>query len=137
MENHLRLCEMIEDVDNTRAVRERLSTTYGINRTSILAKVENFDVCQCFPQDIMHVLFEGVVPLETKLLLRVLIDEKKFLTLSTLNQRMASFNYGYMDCKNQPSQIARETINGREAKLKQSGNYKIINTVHLGWLHAA
>ena len=113
---------MIEDVDNTPAVRECLSTTYGINRTSILSKVENFDVCQCFPQDIMHILFEGVVPYETKLLLRVLIDEKKFFTLSTLNQRIASFIFGYMDSKNQPSQIARETINGREAKLKQSGN---------------
>ena len=113
---------MIEDVDNTPAVRECLSTTCGINRTSILSKVENFDVCQCFPQDIIHILFEGVVPYETKLLLRVLIDEKNFFTLSTLNQRIASFIFGYMDSKNQPSQIARETINGREGKLKQSGN---------------
>ena len=125
---------MIEDVDNTPAVRERLSTTYGINRTSILSKVENFDVCQCFSQDIMHILFEGVVPYKTKLLLRVLIDEKKFFTLSTLNQRIASFNFGYMDSKNQPSQIARETINGCEAKLKQSGNCKYVKIV---WLQVA
>ena len=112
---------MIEDDQNSCAVRERLSTTYGINRKSVLANVGNFDVCQCFPQDIMHVLFEGVMPYETKLLLRVLLDEKKYLSINDLNQRLDSFDYGYMDSKNKPTLIVRENINCSDAKFKQSG----------------
>ncbi|CAH3115461.1 unnamed protein product [Porites lobata] len=86
-------------------------------------RVANFDVCQCFPEDIMHILFEGVVPYETKRFLKVLIDEKRSLTLKELNHRMESFNYGYMHNKDKPTPIARETLNALEdAKLKQSAS---------------
>ena len=104
LETHLKMCEIIEDDQNSCVVRELLSTTYGINRKSVLVNVGNFDVCQCFPQDIMHVLFEGVMSYETKLLLRVLLDEKKYLSINDLNQRL---DYGYMDSKNKPTLIAR------------------------------
>ena len=42
-------------------------------------------VCQCFSEDIMHILLEGVVPYETKQFLKVLIDETRGLTLKALN----------------------------------------------------
>ena len=120
--DHLRICGMIEDPDNAPQVRDALSTTYGVNGLSVMNGVANFDVCQCFPEDIMHILFEGVVPYETKRFLKVLIDEKRSLTLKELNHRMESFNYGYMHNKDKPTPIARETLNALEdAKLKQSG----------------
>ena len=120
--DHLRICEMIEDPDNAPHVRDTLSTTYGVNGLSVMNRVANFDVCQCFPEDIMHILFEGVVPYETKRFLKVLIDDKRSLTLKELNHRMESFNYGYMHNKDKPTPIARETLNALEdAKLKQSG----------------
>ena len=73
---------------------------------------------QCFPEDIMHILFEGVVPYKTK----VLIDEKRGLTLKALNHPLGIFNYGYMHGKDNPKQIAREGLSALEdAKLKQSG----------------
>ena len=82
-------------------------------------RVDNFDVRHCFPEDIMHILFEGVVPCETNCFLKVLIDEKWSLTLKELNHRMESFNYGYMHNKDKPTPIARETLNALEdAKLK-------------------
>ena len=65
---------MIDDPENTSDVRERLSTTYGVNRRSVLADLTYFDVCKCFPEDVMHILVEGVVPYETKFLLKLLID---------------------------------------------------------------
>ena len=71
-------------------------TTYGVNGLSVMNRLANFDVCQCFPEDIMHILFDGVVPCETKRFLKVLIDEKRRLTLKELNHRMESFNYGYL-----------------------------------------
>ena len=90
---------MIDDPENTSDVRERLSTTYGVNRRSVLDNVKYFDVCKCFPEDVMHILLEGVVPYETKLLLKLLI-ENKCLTVKELNSRMDSFDYGYMNRKN-------------------------------------
>ena len=70
----------------------------------------------------MHILFDGVVRYETKRFLKVLIDEKRSLTLKELTHRMESFNYGYLHNKDKPTPIARETLNALEdAKLKQSG----------------
>lgn len=113
---------MIEDPDNAPHVRDALSTTYGVNGLSVMNRVDNFDVRQCFPEDTMHILFEGVVPYETKRFLKVLIDEKRSLTLKELNHRMEIFNYGYMHYKDKPTPIARETLNALEdAELKQSG----------------
>ena len=122
---------MIEDPDNAPHVSDALSTTYGVNGLSVMNQVANFDVCQCFPEDIMHLLFEGVVPYATKQCLKVLIDEKRCLTLRELNNRLESFNYGYMNNKNKPTPIARETLNALDdAKLKQSGKlmYSLVNS---------
>ena len=64
------------------------SVTSGIKSRSPLNKIDFFHVANSqLPQDIMHVLFEGVIPLETKLMLEVFIFEKYF-TLSFLNDRI-------------------------------------------------
>lgn len=124
------MCSCIEDQDNAKNIRDQLSTTYGVNRLSVLDKVEHFDVCKCMPEDIMHILLEGLVPYETKLMLKQLIDESRCFTLKELNQRIESFDYGYMNKKNKPTAITRETINGlTEAKLKQSGILLVYLTI--------
>ena len=41
------------------------STTHGVNGLSVMNRLATFDVCQCFPEDIMHIIFDGVVPCET------------------------------------------------------------------------
>ena len=89
----------------------------------MLDNVEHFDVCQCMPEDIMHILLEGLVPYETKSLLKVLIDERTcLLTLKELNHRIDIYDYGYMNKKNKPTATTRETINVlTDVKLKQSG----------------
>ncbi|XP_028419229.1 uncharacterized protein LOC114544960, partial [Dendronephthya gigantea] len=123
LDNHRQICACIEDEDNALNIREQLSTTYGVNRLSVLDKVQHFDVCICMPEDIMHILLEGLVPYETKLMLKYLIDESRCITLKELNRRMENFDYGYMNKKNKPTAITRETINGvTEAKLKQSAS---------------
>ena len=87
-------------------------------------RVDNFDVRKCFPEDTMHILFDGVVPYETKRFLKMLIDEKRSLTIKELTHRMKSFNYGYLHNKDKLTPIARETLNVlKDAKLKQSGNF--------------
>lgn len=115
---------MIDDQSNSANVRARLSTTYGINGLSVLQSIRYFNVCQCFPEDIMHILFEGIVPYETKLVLKYLIDDRRCFTLKQFNELLESFSFGYMNEKSRPSPLTRETLNCvRDAKLKQSGKY--------------
>ena len=134
LEEHLELCNQIEDPDNSKAVRDALSTTYGINNKSVLCSLAYFDVCKCFPEDIMHILFEGIVPYETKIFLKYMIDERRYITLKHLNQVVDSFDFGYMNKKDRPTPLTRETINATtDAKLKQSGKMTCMlwySTVH-------
>ena len=58
----MEICNLIEDPANSRVVKENLSATYDIKDLSVLNSVAHFDVCECFPEDIMHILFEGIVP---------------------------------------------------------------------------
>ncbi len=78
------------------------SVTYGINAVSPLNAINNFHVANSqIPQDVMHVLFEGVLPLETKLLIGSLISDK-YITLDFLNQRISHFIYGRNEARNKP-----------------------------------
>ena len=65
------------------------SITYGINYRSSLNTIKGFHVANSqLPQDIMHILLEGVLPLELKLLLSVLTCTKKLFSLTLLNDRI-------------------------------------------------
>ena len=75
-------------------------------------------VTECFPQDAMHVLLEGVVPHEFTLFLRYALD-KKYFTLSELNSQIEHFHYNYHEIKDKPSPIQKEAIQGT----KKIGQY--------------
>lgn len=115
---------MIEDLDNVFYVRDIFFIIYGVNGFSVMNRVVNFDVCQCFFEDIMYIFFEGVVFYEIKQFLKVFIDEKCGLIFKVLNYRLESFNYGYMYSKDKLILIVREILNVLEdVKLKQSGQF--------------
>ena len=79
------------------------STTYGINYRNTLNDISFFHVAAGqLPQDIMHVLYEGVFPMEVKLLLTKFIYGDKFITLMMLNERISNFTYGRNERKNKP-----------------------------------
>lgn len=61
------------------------SITYGIRCRSALNRINDFHVVDHLPQDIMHVLFEGVVPYELSLLLTDLLT---FVDTSLLTNSM-------------------------------------------------
>ena len=52
--------------------------SYGINRRSILEDVPGFSVINGLPHDVMHDIFEGVVPYELKLLLCHCVQQRYF-----------------------------------------------------------
>lgn len=56
-------------------LRSHFSTTFGVNRRSILEDVPGFSVVTGLPHDIMHDLYKGVVKHELKLSLTYCIDK--------------------------------------------------------------
>ena len=97
------------------------STTYGLNYPSPLKQIHEFHVANSqLPQDIMHVLFEGVIPKEIKLMLHAFIS-KNYFTLHVLNSRIKSFTYGRREYRNKlPKDFTADHLS-RSEKLPLSG----------------
>lgn len=68
LDKHIRQCGEIEKA-KTDMLRNSLRTTYGINRRNRLVDFPAFDMIQQTPQNIMHIIMEGVAPLKIKCML--------------------------------------------------------------------
>lgn len=97
------------------------SITYGINYESPLNEIENFHVINQLPQDIMHVLLEGVIPYEISLLLTKFIVYQKYFSADHLNDRIACFSYSIQEARDKPSPIKGSIFTSRYPQLNQSG----------------
>ncbi len=62
-----------------------------------------------FPPDVLHDLFEGVIPVELSLCLKSLIS-KGFITFDALNDCIQSFPYKYSDKENKPHKIPKASF---------------------------
>ena len=86
------------------------------------------------PQDLMHILFEGVVPFEIKLMLKTFIYEKRFFDLDLLNSRLSSFKYGRNESRTKPPKdFDRKKIAG-DSSLGLSGyscKIFLVNLYHI------
>ncbi len=80
------------------------STIYGITHNSPLNELSNFHVVDQLPQEVMHILLEGVVPYELSLMLASFIDQK-YLVVELFNDRITCFAYSTQEAKNIPSPI--------------------------------
>lgn len=79
------------------------SITYGINYESPLNKIHGFHVANTqLPQDVMHILLEGTLPLELKLMLSSFIRNKHYFTIEFLNDRISNFDYSSSEARNKP-----------------------------------
>lgn len=113
------------------------SVTYGINSISCLNKIKHFHVANFqMPQDVMHVILEGILPLETGLMLASFIGDN-FFTLELLNDRIENFSYSRTEARNKPRKpFNKAHLIGPKPKLHLSGlfyesqiqhvNYKLI-----------
>lgn len=99
------------------------SIAYGLNYRSPLNAIEHFHVANSqLPQDVMHVLLEGVIPLEMKLMLNVFIYKKKYFSLQFLNERIKSFPYGREESRSKaPKPIDRTHLTTPGGRLRLSG----------------
>lgn len=98
------------------SLEKHYSTTYGINRLSILEEIPEFSVTNNLPHDIMHDLFEGVVPHHMALLLTHCVNQKYF-TISELNHRINGFDFIH----SKPIEVDSRVCTG-ELKVKQSAS---------------
>ena len=98
-------------------LHDHYSTNFGINRLSKLEEVPGFSVINGLPHDIMHDLFEGIVPYELKLLICHCVHEKYF-TIKVLNERINAYDFG----SNTPTQIDVHLITTPSAKIRQSAS---------------
>lgn len=86
------------------------SVTYGIRFDSPLNDLKGFHVVNNMPHDIMHVLFEGVLPYEVTLLIRQLIVQEKLFSLEELNNCVQSFLFSTLEAKDIPSPLKSQAL---------------------------
>ena len=97
------------------------SVTYGVNYISALNRLQDFHVCNNqLPQDIMHIILEGVVPYTMKAMLHSYISVKRYFTLYDVNQRILHFKYSRAESKSKPTEISSHSLRD-EGSLHQSG----------------
>lgn len=94
-----------------------LSHCFGVKRQCALtSKLKFFHVLSGYPPDLLHDLFEGIVPQELALCLSVLM-KKKYFTLTLLNYLIRQFPYKWTDKVDSPQPIplnfsARKSVGG-------------------------
>lgn len=110
-ESHFEQCALL-----TGPLSSHYSTSYGVNRLSILEEVPEFSVTSGLPHDIMHDLFEGVVPNHMSLLICHCV-RNKFFSVEELNGRIHAFDY----LNDRPISIDLN-ICCSESKVKQSAS---------------
>ena len=94
----------LKHLDFLTGAAAHFSKTYVVNTRSALLDVQHFDMFGGgLAHDAMHDLFEGVAPLEVKLLLSHYIAAHLF-TLNEYNDRLLHFNFGYSE-KDKPIPI--------------------------------
>ena len=108
---HFEQCALL-----TGPLSAHYSTSYGINRLSILEEIPEFSVTSGLPHDILHDLFEGVVPHHMTLLLCHCVNNKLF-TIDELNERIGAFEF----LNNRLSEIDRKLCHS-ESKVRQSAS---------------
>lgn len=77
-------------------------------------ELPEFDVTQQLPQDLMHVLLEGIFPLHLEQLLQYVVQVSGLLTLNQINSRISAFPYAYFNDKPGP-------LNGFDPQGTQTG----------------
>jgi len=96
-------CSEIENA--TGEFQNNLKITYGINRRSPLCRLPDFNIVTQLPQDIMHILFEGTVQYELRLVLKELIYTQKIVSLDSVNSSISNHLYGYSEISSKPPPI--------------------------------
>ena len=117
-------CKRLMDPTISSAERQHYSVTYGINRESKIANAEGFNITEQLPEDIMHILLEGIAPVHLGLFLKEILINNPALSVEAFNHKVKSFNYSYFESAAKPSYLIRDHIND-DLTGKQTGTIKM------------
>lgn len=115
LRNKARLESQYERMENFPALAKHYSVNYGLVRRSILGEFPGFDITEQLPQDLMHILLEGVMPYVVKCMLQHYIAEH-LITIELINSRIMEFRYGYSQVKDKPEPINPESLTNKPGK---------------------
>ena len=93
-------------------------SNYGVRCSSPFDVLRSFEAVDSLPPDIMHDLFEGVIPLTIKLVIDFLLNQN-CMTKESFQNAMQCFTFGQNDCKNKPA----AWINGSSCSLPASQSW--------------
>jgi len=110
-----RLESQFSRMENIPELAKHFSVNYGLDRRSILTEFPGFKITEQLPQDLMHVLLEGVIPYVVKFLLQHYIAED-LITIHQINARLMEFQYGYSQVKDKPEPINPESLTDKPGK---------------------
>ena len=108
--NHFQQCLKLSG-----PLKDHYSTSFGINRLSVLEEIPHFSVINGLPHDIMHDLYEGIVPYHLKILLCHCVQQKYF-TIDKVNERITLYDF----IGDQPSLIDPKLASSRAMNIRQS-----------------
>ncbi|KAL2078827.1 hypothetical protein ACEWY4_006697 [Coilia grayii] len=80
----------------------------GVKSECLLNSLRYFHTIDNFAVDVMHDILEGVAQLEVKLILKYIAE--KSISFKEINQRIQSFNYGYIERRNQPPAVKLDDL---------------------------
>ena len=84
-ESYERQLDEIFDPDITQKFRKQLQSKYGINRRCCFSVLKYFDPTMIFSHDVMHVCDKGILNLETRLFLEILVFDKEIVSIDQIN----------------------------------------------------
>lgn len=117
-------CGLIEE----GPLHDEDSTTYGINYRSVLNELDNFHAASQLPQDVMHVLLEGLIPYEISLMLYNFVTDERYLSSDQLNDRIDCFPYSSQESKDKPTPIKPQVFTSVKATVTQSCKFMLYYT---------
>lgn len=89
--------QVSEVLENPHLVKE-----YGVKGPCVLSNnLEHFHTISGFPPEIMHNLWEGIIPVEMSVCINDLISQK-YITLESVNKVIKDFPYQFTDRTDQP-----------------------------------
>lgn len=118
------------DLDIERALAESTHSRGVKRHCAITQKLSHFHVTTGYPPDVLHDLFEGIVPTELALCLNVLI-KKKYLTYEELNGIIKNFPYKWKDLTNSPPGLPPNFASNRSIGGNATENWCLLRLLPL------
>ncbi|XP_065639946.1 uncharacterized protein LOC124815498 [Hydra vulgaris] len=78
---------------------------YGVSKKCDFLELDNFDVLTAFPPDIMHDLFEGIMPVTLKCVIKHLLRSCNTLSVNNINDSINKIHL--INSSNRPSQLPK------------------------------